>query len=93
MSEYFQRVANDVLKASEELSVVLEDGISAMFKGGGSEGKQEAMPESGEFEPDDFEVIEEELMNSPLQGMTESVLSDLMKIAMVTLIFLSLTGV
>ena len=79
MSEYFQKVANDVLKASEELSIVLEDGIAAMIKGAGGEAKASHETESGEFEADDFEVIEDELMNSPLQGMTESVLSDLMK--------------
>ena len=78
MSEYFQRVANEVLRASEELSGVMEDGISAMFKG---EVPKKAMPpNSGEFEYDgDFEEIEEELMDSPLQGMTESVLSDIMQ--------------
>ena len=80
MSEYFQRVANDVLKASEELSVVLEDGISAMMKGSAAAkaGEGEAMPGEGagaEFEEEDFEgMIEEELMHSPLQGMAESVL-------------------
>ena len=84
MSEYFQRVANDVLKASEELSMVMEDGIAAMLGGSGAKSSSgdhdtTTKPAAGEFDVDDFEVLEEELMNSPLQGMTESVLNDLMK--------------
>jgi hypothetical protein len=76
MSEYFTRVANDVLKASEELSVVLEDGIAAMLNGGAKAESEPVAPDSAEFEG--FEDIEEELRNSPLQGMAESVLSNLM---------------
>lgn len=83
MSEYFQRVANDVLKASEELSAVMEDGISEMFKtklGGAADTAGSASETAdGEFEGDDFEMIEEDLMNNPLQGITEGVLSDLMQ--------------
>lgn len=80
MSEYFQRIANDVLKASEELSAVMEDGIAAMLKGGAtkqSQGASDNPAESGEF--DMYEDIEEELMNSPLQGMTQSVLNNLIQ--------------
>ena len=86
MSEYFQRVANDVLKASEEITARMEDGISAILgdlsstpptsSGSGSA----TPPTSPEFDnvDDDFE-IEEEFMGSPLNGIADSVLGDLMQ--------------
>ena len=83
MSEYFQRVANDVLKASEELSARMEDGLTAMMTGelpkAATEGSGATPPPTADgFGEDDFE-IEEEFMHSPLEGIAESVLGDLMQ--------------
>ena len=88
MSEYFQRVANDVLKASEEITARMEDGISAMLgdlsstppTSSGSGSGSATPPTSPEFDnvDDDFE-IEEEFMGSPLNGIADSVLGDLMQ--------------
>lgn len=79
MSEYFQRVANDVLKASEEITARMEDGITAMLgdlsKTAGGGGGATPPPE---FDGDEGFEIEEEFMGSPLNGIADSVLGDLM---------------
>jgi len=94
MSDYFQKVANEVLKASEELSVRLEEGLTAMITGQQFPKKQDeaaaaaAAAASHDSTPptptpttmmdgDDFEM-EEEFMASPLQGIADSVLGDIM---------------
>jgi len=81
MSEYFQRLANDVLQASEELSAIMEDGITAMMKGELPKASTPPADPAGDMPGgDEFMdgMIEDELMDSPLQGIAESVMGEIM---------------
>jgi len=75
---FFSKVANDVLQASEHLSNRLEEGVSAILTGEPPKEKQEA-PNTGDDEEDEFEMIDEDLMNSPLEGIAESVMGDILQ--------------
>ena len=87
MSEsYFAKLANDILDASEKLTVRLEEGLSVLWKemegsspssasrGGGSTQQQDTASEN------EFEGWDEAEMGdpSPLQGIAESVMGDIM---------------
>ncbi|CAB9526906.1 Transmembrane protein 18 [Seminavis robusta] len=78
MSQYFERVANEVLRASEDLSVRFEDGLAALINGEIPGIEQATRQQQQTITGGEFEDIEEELMNSPLEGIAESVISDLM---------------
>lgn len=85
MSEYFQRVANDVLKAAEDMSARIEDGLMAMLKGDlpnaatNTEGGSAPPPTADGFAGDEDFEMEDDFMNSPLEGIAGSVLGDLMQ--------------
>jgi hypothetical protein len=95
---FLERAANNVLQATEEITNRMEEGISALLTGElpkSTEG-EEAMPPSNEgikIDDDDFddEMIEEEFMNSPLEGIADSVIGDLM--AHSVILFLMSIGV
>lgn len=89
---FFTKVANDVLDATEKLSVRMEEGINAIMTGsllgddsssgsGASDGgfPASAPSLSNDADTDDAAFSEEDLMSSPLDGIAESVLSDIMK--------------
>ena len=70
---FFTKIASDVLDATEKISKDFDDGIAALF---GSEPQDTAPPETAS--PEDDIEIEEEFMHSPLQGMAESVMGDIL---------------
>jgi hypothetical protein len=79
MSEYFARVANEVLRATEEITTIMEDGIAAMIKGE-LPGMKIISDITETVQDNEFDGIEDHMMmNSPLEGIAESVLGDLMK--------------
>lgn len=83
---FLERAANNVLQATEEIANLMEEGINALLTGElpkSTEEGGEAMPPPNEgikIDDDDFddEMIEEEFMHSPLEGIADSVLGDLM---------------
>ena len=80
MSEYFARVANEVLRASEEITTIMEDGIAAMIRGE-VPGIRLGEPTRETIHDQDLADIDEEnvMMDSPLMGIADSVIGDLMK--------------
>ena len=94
-SSVFEKIANEVLQATERISNSLDDGISLLLNGelaagGGSPSAdssrdagagQEFASGGGEGMNDDELVITEEelaMMGSPLDGIANSVLGDIM---------------
>ena len=94
-SSVFEKIANEVLQATERISNSLDDGISLLLNGelaagGGSPSAdssrdagagQEFASGGGEAMNDDELVITEEelaMMGSPLDGIANSVLGDIM---------------
>lgn len=91
MSEsYFTKIANEVLEASEKLTNRLEEGINLLlgeFEGGASAGGSGSGPSQpqqpgasdSEFEGWDEDMDMEDMDDgSPLKGIAESVMGDIM---------------
>ena len=77
---YFAKVANDVLKTSEQIATALEDGISVMMSGELSK-QASSRPSATETLEDDFDedfVDASEMMGSPLDGIASGVLGEIM---------------
>lgn len=73
---FFTKVANDVLDATERLSNAIDDGVSVLLTGSLPEEQQREAPDIM-LEGDD--EAEEMFAHSPLKGMAESVLGDIMQ--------------
>lgn len=77
---FFNKVANDVLEASDQITNMLES-VYTSFYGETQEGDGNNDEQVGaeSFIPSDItEEDIEELRKSPLEGMTESVMGDIM---------------
>lgn len=74
VESYFEKVANDVLEASEKLVNGVEEGLSILFSGGGAkETQQDSLPE------DEWDEMAEHLRDSsPLGGIAESVIGNIL---------------
>lgn len=91
MVDYITNAANNVLKATEEITIAMEEGLTAMMTGSlptktATTGSSSSSASSATGEENDIniiedeeEMIEEEFMDSPLQGMAESVINDIME--------------
>eukprot|EP00540_Astrosyne_radiata_P005049 CAMPEP_0116844460 /NCGR_PEP_ID=MMETSP0418-20121206/12705_1 /TAXON_ID=1158023 /ORGANISM="Astrosyne radiata, Strain 13vi08-1A" /LENGTH=260 /DNA_ID=CAMNT_0004475425 /DNA_START=38 /DNA_END=817 /DNA_ORIENTATION=+ len=94
MADFFTKVTNEILDASEQLAARLEDGLSVIMSGKLSGQEEEAagekaptptsssqqeMPSFGE--DDDFVMseVDEDMTTSPLEGIAEGVLKDVFK--------------
>jgi hypothetical protein len=86
---FFHKIVNDVLEASEKLTVRLEDGITALMTGklpsqdkgaapSVSEQASGADQASSEVFEDELEMLEEDHGGSPLEGIARSVIGDIM---------------
>lgn len=79
---YFERVANDVLEASEKLVNGVEEGLAILFSGNGGGETQQQPAQSGEEDHDeewDERIMAEDLMeSSPLGGIAESVIGNIL---------------
>lgn len=102
-SSYFEKVANEILQASEHLTTRFEEGLSALWTppppGEDSGASQQHHQQQHAFDDEDLtqdqefleSLSEEELqellqaqedmmnMNSPLEGIADSVIGDIMK--------------
>lgn len=85
---YFSRVANEILQSAEQIANRMEEGISVVLtgklpdeEGVGAEPKQEGAILDGNEADDDLvldEDVDEIFRSSPLQGMADQVLGDIM---------------
>jgi hypothetical protein len=87
---FFGKLANDVFEATEQIAARLEEGLNVLMTGDlpGLE-KQESRQEISEPTEEDLENLSEEevqdllrqemMMNSPLEGIADGVLGDIMK--------------
>ena len=102
-SSYFEKVANEILQASEHLTTRFEEGLSALWTPppppGEDSGASRQYQQQHAFDDEDLaqdqefleSLSEEELqellqaqedmmnMNSPLEGIADSVIGDIMK--------------
>ena len=83
MSEsYFAKLANDILDASEKLTIRVEEGINVLWnelEGKRAAGDTAKPPESSmENEFEDWDQAEGMDESSPLAGIAESVMEDIM---------------
>lgn len=80
MSGLLSQVTNEILQATEQISTRLEEGISVLATGKLPEEQQNGYGEGIDMSEDGFEMSEEELLmaDSPLQGMAEGVINDIM---------------
>ena len=79
---FFTKVANDVLEATEKISKELDESFGALFSGGGAGTEQPPTPPTAVDDQPDMEwdaEAEQEFLNSPLQGIADSVLGDIMQ--------------
>jgi hypothetical protein len=90
---FFNRIAKDVLEATEHISNRLDEGVSALLTGElpkAATQQQHHAESQQEFDPEDFEgfegMNEEEIrkmlqdeMGSPLDGIADSVMGDIMQ--------------
>jgi hypothetical protein len=74
---YLTRLASDVLDATEKLSNQLEENLATIFAKGDDQEKPPA--EDTNSPGDEWGDMDEELLDNPLEGITESVLGDIMK--------------
>ena len=70
------RIINHVLETSEKIVNVVEEGISILLKGEPSSGGRASTTKSI---PNDFDDEEMRMPSSPLQGISDSVLGNIMK--------------
>lgn len=94
--KFFNRIASDVLEATEHLSNRLEEGVfSALLTGElpkAATQQQEHAGSQQEFDPEDFgdfdgmdeeeirRMLEDQMMmGSPLEGIADSVMGDIMQ--------------
>jgi len=77
----FERLTNTVLESAEKIATRIEEGLSVILTGAlPGEGVNTAGPKS-EFTSDDEDImtdIGEDMMGSPLEGIADGVLSDIM---------------
>jgi hypothetical protein len=81
---FLTKQVNDVLEATEKLSNMLEEGITALMTGGIPSKTSAGSSTGSEF--DETGMTDEDLMDEgpvmmehPLQGIADSVLGDIMK--------------
>lgn len=79
---YFERVASDVLEASEKLVNGVEEGLAILFSGNG-ETPQKPADSTSEEDGDDMEwdearMAEDLMQSSPLGGIAESVIGNIL---------------
>ena len=86
-SSYFEKVANEILQSAEHLTTRFEEGLSAMFLTGEG-GDQQQQQRQGEHGFEDFDGLSDEqlrevlgdekmMMGSPLEGIADSVIGDI----------------
>jgi hypothetical protein len=90
---FFNRLTDEVLQATEHLSARMEEGISVLMsgglpkEGGAQQEAQQVPPNTMDFEDIDFDSLSEEevkrllqeemMQHSPLEGIADSVLGDI----------------
>ena len=83
-SSYFERVANDVLEASEKLVNGVEEGLAILFAGGNggattpSPAEDVSTSRDEEEEWDETQMTENLMQSSPLGGIAESVIGNIL---------------
>jgi hypothetical protein len=72
----FARLANEVLEATEHVATRMEEGVAALMNGGvvGDSAQQQQQ----EMDHDEL-LVEQDVINSPLQGIAESVIGNIME--------------
>jgi hypothetical protein len=78
---FFAKISNDVLRASEDVVNRMEAGLDVLFGSGRGESvinQPSAVPAAVLAEDQQDDYLEDVLRGSPLQGMAESVLGDIM---------------
>lgn len=76
------KLTNDVLEATEQFAARIEDGLSVVMSGKLPDDSAQQAPPAAKAMPDaadDFHMGEEEMMESPLNGIAENVIGDIMK--------------
>jgi hypothetical protein len=79
---YFTKISNNILEAAELIVTRFDEGLAVIMTGKLPEERE--APPGGTSDnipgPDEFEMeMEEDIFGSPLEGMADSVLKDIMK--------------
>lgn len=72
----FDRLANHILESAEQIATRFEEGLSIVMRGTHS-GEAPEQPTSNEFDHDVLMEMDEDMMGSPLEGIADGVLSDI----------------
>jgi hypothetical protein len=74
----FDRLANHILESAEQIATRFEEGLSIVMTGK-LPGEAPEQQTSKEFDHDDVLMeMDEDMMGSPLEGIADGVLSDIM---------------
>jgi hypothetical protein len=73
----FARLANEVLEAAEHIVTRVDEGVAAIMHGKLPDGSRNIDSDPAADLDDDF-VMDEDLGGSPLEGIAESVIGDIM---------------
>ena len=75
---YWTKLANDVLEATEQIAIRMEEGINALMSGDAAKSDDQAKePEQHNDEVLDDEEFDD-MDGSPLEGIADSVIGDIM---------------
>ncbi len=73
----FDRLANHILESAEQIATRFEEGLSIVMTGKLS-GEEPEQPTNKEFDHDEVLMeMDEDIMGSPLEGIADGVLSDI----------------
>jgi hypothetical protein len=75
----FEKLANHVLESVEQVAARAEEGLALLMSGNLDGGDTAAGGNDGPFDNDDVTMeMDEDMIGSPLEGIADSVLSDIM---------------
>lgn len=79
--QFFEKLSNDVLEATEQIADRMEEGIKLMFAGEGSTNSPTPTPDTGDFtiEEELDDLKEDGLGDTPLRGIAEEQLKNIME--------------